>query len=73
LKFVLWRRPICGEGKLWEKIPGVHETRTAALEAVSQAELTAGTGEWSYSIMPEGQTPAVYPQTYRHRMMRSHP
>jgi hypothetical protein len=76
--FVLFRRPRGQDGSPWEQLPGAHATHADALAAVTAAELTAPTAAeltrapygWDYSAQPAGRQPSIWPQHYRHRMLR---
>jgi hypothetical protein len=76
--YAIFRRPRGCPHAAWERLPGNHGSPDAALAAVRALELTAPTGPeweraphgWEYSVQVEGRSPAIWPQLYRHRMMR---
>jgi hypothetical protein len=74
----VWRRPKHDRLAGWERLPGAHPGRAAALAAVralewqapTEAELTRAPFGFEYHLGGAQAPPAIWPQSYRHRMMR---
>ncbi len=58
-KWVVWRKPAGASSLIaWEKCPGEScGTRTEAIRRAGEMDLQATEGGWSYTILPEGQSP----------------